>query len=205
MRFFKLILFLIFALLLAACSVTEAEIEYIIVTATPEIPTATPFPTHTPRPTSTIRPTSVTQVVMAIQRIPTGILIQAHMIAEITFPAEFAPTGAYTNVEDVIGAYARNDIFREEIILAGKLVSDPDGRIIHDLVMTVFASRDIEAGESIESGMYYFAYVEQFTFEELGINFEDIYVAMGGLAIIGNEALTDIHAYEPIHKSMVGQ
>lgn len=205
MRFFKLTMFLIFTLLIAACSAFIPETEYIIVTATPEISTATPFPTRTPIPSPTSTPIPTILVVMAIQDIPAGIQIQAHMVAERELPAEFVQTSSFWSVDDVIGAYVANDIVREEIILYRKLVFDDSGYLASNLIMTVFTSRDIAADEAFERDMYYFAYIEQSTLVELGINSDGIFNAWTGFSTQDWVATRDIHAYEPILKSMIGQ
>lgn len=204
MRYFKFGFILIFSAILAACTTTEIQTEYVVVTATPE---ATIRPTATPSPTRTPSPMPMTQIVIGIREIRAGVKIQADMVTTIEFPAQYAPMGAYSNVEDVIGAYAASNIVREEIIISRDIVTDPEDRAVNNLIMTIFASKDIAAGETIVGGgeMFYFAYLDERTLTQLSINLDDIYIGMDGLAILDNQALTDIQAYEPILKGMVSQ
>lgn len=60
-------------------------------------------------------------VVIAIQDIPEGAEITHDMIELILFPVASAPSGAYSEREDVVGQYARTTIYREEIVLARKI------------------------------------------------------------------------------------
>lgn len=77
---------------------------------------------ETDEPTPTATPQTV--IVVAIQDIPRGIVITPDMVADKPVPAEFAPTSAFTSVDDVIGLIAATDIVREEVLLARKLVQD---------------------------------------------------------------------------------
>lgn len=202
MRYFKIVLILILAATLTACTSTEIQTEYVIVTATPE---ATRPPTNTPVPTHTASPIPITQVVIAVQEIPAGIQIKEHMVVAVEFPAEYMPMGAYSNVEDIIGAYVGNSIVREEIVLDRKLMSDPDGNLVREAMRTVFASQDIGEGEPFERGMYYFAYISPETLELFNINFDDVFDSRGGISTKGWVANMDIQAFTPILKSMVSQ
>lgn len=76
----------------------------------------------TDEPTATSTPATV--VVMAVQEIPRGVPITPDMVQEVVFPAQFAPEGAFTNKNDVVGLIAATTIVREEIILSRKLVQD---------------------------------------------------------------------------------
>lgn len=82
----------------------------------PRDPDATALPTNTPIP--------FTQVVVAVQNIPRGIVIEPDRVDVIRFPAESVPRGAIAEIEDVVGLIAATDIFSEEIIIARKLVQD---------------------------------------------------------------------------------
>lgn len=63
-------------------------------------------------------------VVIAVQNIPRGTVIDRDRVDVILFPASSAPDGAFADVNDVIGKIAATDIFVEELILARKLVED---------------------------------------------------------------------------------
>ncbi|MEL6402888.1 MAG: Flp pilus assembly protein CpaB [Chloroflexota bacterium] len=63
-------------------------------------------------------------VVIAVQNIPRGTVIDRERVDVILFPATSVPDGAFAEVNDVIGSIAATDIFVEELILARKLVSD---------------------------------------------------------------------------------
>jgi Flp pilus assembly protein CpaB len=77
-------------------------------------------------PTATAIP--MVPVVIAIQDISKGVEITPAMVDVILYPAEVAPTGAFPEVNSVIGYFAATNIYAEEIVLARKLLenSEPD-------------------------------------------------------------------------------
>lgn len=74
------------------------------------------LPTNTPIP--------FTQVVIAVQNIPRGTVINPDVVDVLRFPAESVPSGAFAEEEDVIGFIAATDIFSEELVLSRNLVQD---------------------------------------------------------------------------------
>lgn len=197
MRYFKFGFILIFIAILAACTTTEIQTEYVIVTATPEA--IVPIPTNTSAPTMTSTP--VTQLVIAVQDIPAGNEIQADMVEQIRFPAIYAPMSAFTHVEDVIGLYTDTRISPREFIIARRVRNEPK-RNSWEPIRMLFARHDIAAGEMLGPDMYFYAFVEQNNFEELGIHLDDVFDT-------GQEDSThwvitsDIRTYEPILEHMV--
>jgi len=79
-------------------------------------------PRETQPPTATEIP--MIPVVIAIQDIPRGTVIGPDRVDVIFFPAANAPSGAFVEIEDVVGYIAATDIYTEEIILVRKLVED---------------------------------------------------------------------------------
>jgi Flp pilus assembly protein CpaB len=77
---------------------------------------------ETREPTAT--PIPMVPVVIAVQDIPRGTVIGPDRVGVISFPADTAPRGAFTDVSAVVGLIAATDIVTEEIILARKLVED---------------------------------------------------------------------------------
>lgn len=117
-------LFVIVAVILGACQVlpggnggddgvVEATAD---VNEQPRSSDVTVAPTFTPIP--------FTQVVVAVQNIPRGIIIEPNLVTTIRFPAESIPSGAFAEIDDVVGLIAATDIFSEELIIARKLVQD---------------------------------------------------------------------------------
>lgn len=88
-------------------------------------------------PTITTSPTWIPQieVVIAVQNIPRGVEITPAHVTVVVFPIEFVPMGAFSELEFVIGKIATTDIYREELILARKLVESLDslGRVGSDI------------------------------------------------------------------------
>ena len=70
----------------------------------------------------TFTPIPFTQVVVAVQNIPRGTIIEPDRVTTIRFPAESIPSGAFAEIDDVVGLIAATDIFSEELIIARKLV-----------------------------------------------------------------------------------
>jgi len=92
-------------------------------TADPNRPTSTDVrPFETAAPSATAIP--MVPVVIAIQDIPRGTVVNPDSVAVVLFPAENAPSSAFTTLESVTGLIAATNIYREEIILARKLVQD---------------------------------------------------------------------------------
>lgn len=65
-------------------------------------------------PTATELPTI--DIVVAIQPIARGQLINRDLVEFYTWPEEYAPQNAITSLEDVVGKIARTDIYREQPI-----------------------------------------------------------------------------------------
>lgn len=76
----------------------------------------------TSAPTATDIP--MVPVVIAVQDIPRGTVIGPDRVTVILIPAANAPSSALTTIESVVGFIASTDIYREEIILARKVVQD---------------------------------------------------------------------------------
>jgi Flp pilus assembly protein CpaB len=87
----------------------------------------TPQATNTPIPT----PLPTIQIVVAVQRINRGQVIQPSDIGFRTWPEPFAPLSAITDTELVIGSIARTDIEREQPILTSLLTDN-----LNDLAST---------------------------------------------------------------------
>jgi Flp pilus assembly protein CpaB len=90
--------------------------------ATDGAPTESARIEETDAPTAT--PIPMVPVVIAVQDIPRGTVIGPDRVGVISFPADTAPRGAFTDVSAVVGLIAATDIVTEEIILARKLVED---------------------------------------------------------------------------------
>jgi pilus assembly protein CpaB len=82
-------------------------------TSSAALPTYTPFPTL--------------DIVVAIQPIGRGSLINPDMVALRTWPEESAPINAFFDTAEVIGKIARTDIVREQPILTGLVTADLSG------------------------------------------------------------------------------
>lgn len=80
----------------------------------------TPEATNTPVPT----PLPTIDIVVAVQKINRGQVIQAGDVAYRTWPEPFAPLSAITDIELVIGSIARTDIEREQPVLTSLLTED---------------------------------------------------------------------------------
>ncbi|MCU0498113.1 MAG: Flp pilus assembly protein CpaB [Anaerolineae bacterium] len=65
-------------------------------------------------PTATELPTI--DIVVAVQPIGRGQIINPDLVAFYTWPEEYAPQNAITSLEDVVGKIARTDIYREQPI-----------------------------------------------------------------------------------------
>jgi len=76
----------------------------------------------TPEP----EPETQIQVVIAVQEIRRGTIIDSTMVDTRNFDEDFEFATTFSSVEDVIGRVARTDIFREEIIVDSKVVDSRD-------------------------------------------------------------------------------
>lgn len=85
---------------------------------TPEVITTA----ATPEP----EPETQIQVVIAVQEIRRGTIIDSTMVDTRNFDEDFEFATTFSSVEDVIGRVARTDIFREEIIVDSKVVDSRD-------------------------------------------------------------------------------
>jgi Flp pilus assembly protein CpaB len=91
-------------------------------TGTRQAQSATTAPGSTALPAASPIPT--VDIVVAIQPIGRGQLINGDMVALRTWPEEYAPINALFSLEDVIGKIARTDIVREQPILNGLITQD---------------------------------------------------------------------------------
>jgi Flp pilus assembly protein CpaB len=91
-------------------------------TGTAAGPTATTRPGETPLPAATAIPTL--NIVVAIQPIARGQVINGDMVTLREWPEEYAPFSALFDTEDVIGKIARTDIVREQPILSALVVEN---------------------------------------------------------------------------------
>jgi Flp pilus assembly protein CpaB len=81
--------------------------------------TVAALPTYTPFPTL--------DIVVAIQPIGRGSLINPDMVALRAWPEEAAPINAFFDTAEVIGKIARTDIVREQPVLTGLVTADLSG------------------------------------------------------------------------------
>lgn len=84
--------------------------------------TATSLPGETPLPQATEVETIT--IVVAVQPIGRGQIINGDMVAERTWPEAYAPINAIFNTDDVIGKIARTEIVREQPILNGLITEN---------------------------------------------------------------------------------
>jgi pilus assembly protein CpaB len=101
-------------------------------------------------------------VVTARLDIPQDTLVTADSLEVKSFPADFAPAGAFSTVDDVVGKYAKGFIPRGQIVVAGQLdpakaspnLSDriPAGMVVTWLPMPdVLASQDaVHPGDRVD-------------------------------------------------------
>lgn len=75
-------------------------------------------------PLPTLPPIEMVEIVVAVQDIPRGTIVEANTVDIYPWPADAVPANVITNPEDVIGKIARTDIFREQPILGNLLVDD---------------------------------------------------------------------------------
>ncbi len=69
----------------------------------------------------------MTQVVLARARIPQGTKIGSDLVKTVQFPAKHVPDTALVALQDVVGKFATVDIWPEQMIFAGQVVSDKAG------------------------------------------------------------------------------
>jgi Flp pilus assembly protein CpaB len=132
----KIILAAAFLLTLMACVLTNSyrnmDEGRRILDESAFVPTSTPIP--------------MVLIVIAIQDIPAGTWIDPSMIAQVFFPLDSAPRGAYTALEYVVAKYAITDIYQEEIILARKITDNSEYSGYGATLSVIVASQDLEAG-----------------------------------------------------------
>lgn len=116
---------MILILILAACTGGNNTGDE---TEPTEDPQAQVTEEETPTDDEVARPTEEPRipVVIAIQNIPRGTVIQADRLATVLYPADVVPGGAFDSVEFVVGKIAATDIYAEEFILSRKLVESFD-------------------------------------------------------------------------------
>jgi Flp pilus assembly protein CpaB len=126
--------------ILVVLAIVAVVVVLLLVSQTP--PTPTPVPTGDGTPVDTVDNTGPTpfvdpslliptatpyefvEVVIAVQEIPRGTIIQLNAVDTIPWPAAFQPVASYGTVDDVIGKAARTDIYREQPILQ-RMIVDP--------------------------------------------------------------------------------
>lgn len=69
----------------------------------------------------------MTQVVVARARIAQGTKIGSDLVKAVQFPAKHVPGTALTEPRDAVGKFATADIWPEQMIFAGQVVSDKAG------------------------------------------------------------------------------
>jgi Flp pilus assembly protein CpaB len=96
-----------------------------------EAPTATPPPptitveAGQPTPVATTAPdTNLVEVVVSLQTVPRGFRMTENELTTEFRVAEQVPLNVYTSIEDVIGLYARQDIYQGETLTQDALVDD---------------------------------------------------------------------------------
>jgi Ca2+/Na+ antiporter len=114
---FALGFLLVAAARLAVGSSTELSL---VLTQTAAV--GTPALVATPLPTPT--PLAVVDIIVAVQEIPRGMIIPPNAVQLRPWPIDAAPFNATANLDDVIGRYARTDIYREQPILSNMVVDD---------------------------------------------------------------------------------
>jgi pilus assembly protein CpaB len=73
-------------------------------------------------------------VVTAKQDIPQNTLLTADTLEVQSFPADFAPKGAFSSVDDVVGKYARGFIPSGQVVVAGQLEFAPPAPNLSDRI-----------------------------------------------------------------------
>ncbi|MCR5177117.1 MAG: Flp pilus assembly protein CpaB [Anaerovibrio sp.] len=64
------------------------------------------------------------QVIAAAQDIPPRTLIQSNMVKSVAVPKDLVPDGAITNASEIVGKPAENQIYKDDIITAKKVLMD---------------------------------------------------------------------------------
>ena len=69
-------------------------------------------------------PETTIDVVVSLQTVPRGFLLTADILTTEARDAASVGTNVITNIDDVVGKYARNDIFQGQTLTYGSVVSD---------------------------------------------------------------------------------
>lgn len=96
-----------------------------------EPPTATPIPptitveAGQPTPVATTAPdTNLVEVVVSLQTVPRGFQMTEAELATEFRVADQVPSNVYTNIDDVVGLYVRQDIYQGETLTRDALIDD---------------------------------------------------------------------------------
>ncbi|MBC8171733.1 MAG: hypothetical protein H7X77_08670 [Anaerolineae bacterium] len=126
-----LIVAVLIILIGVAAAVLLGQRPVVTVTATPGAGTTVAQSTSRPEAGVTQAPAiteiPTLEIVVAIQPIGRGNLINPDMVTLYEWPEEFAPRNALFNLDDVVGKIARTDIVREQPILAGMITENLSG------------------------------------------------------------------------------
>ncbi len=96
-----------------------------VVEGTPGEGTVIPEGTIAPdAPTPEPTPSNVIEVVVSLQTVPRGFQLTEDILTTEVRDATSVGTNVITNIEDVVGKYARNDIFQGQTLTFGAAVSD---------------------------------------------------------------------------------
>lgn len=173
--------------------IAQSDVEGLV--DTEAIPTVTVFPVNMSLSASDER----LAVIIAIQNIPAGRIIDPSMITAIIYPAELVPVDAYQSMGEVIGMRIINDTFSSEVITSQDTINDDMGLPVLDTIVIQLANRDIEAGEETGRDDYFAVTINPADFPvEFGNPLEDLYKQADREEIILNPAPRNIDAYTPI-------
>lgn len=75
----------------------------------------------------------VVEVVVAVQTIPRGTTIGPEMVNTVQYPGDLVSPNMFSNVEDVIGLYARTEIVDEQVLFSQHVSVDPTNNDGSDL------------------------------------------------------------------------
>ena len=126
----RLLTLLIVLLLASACSVFLSP------------PTAVPT-----RPIPTPTPVPMQNIVVATEDIRAGNVIEASMLTTFEMPRQYTRFSMMTSIDEVIGKYARTNIFRDQIIVDEQIGNSspfvPVVRAVHDIPLGVIINEDM--------------------------------------------------------------
>jgi Flp pilus assembly protein CpaB len=149
---------------------------------TTNVPGASPVPQGTPLPTAT--PFDLSEVVVAVQKIPRGFVINEGAVAKVLWPKNAIPQDAETDPAKVVGLIARTDIYVDQPIVSGLLATNlasltakgsdaaavtPNNRVL----ISVPIDRLTDVGYAVQDGDYVDVIVS-FLFVDVDPNFQTI-------------------------------